>query len=122
MAEQQQAENPLKHSLEHRIGQTLRGGVFASAILLLAGLIKTLIENAPRRTGPPLPTAEIFRRALAGDGEQMMQLGLLVLIATPVIRVAVLVLSWSQEGNVKFALIAAFVLLLLALSFTLGVG
>ena len=53
-------------------------------------------------------------------GEPIVVAGLLVLIATPIMRVAVLVVAFYYQGDFLFALIGATVLCLLLLSFVLG--
>ncbi|HEY5079820.1 MAG TPA: DUF1634 domain-containing protein, partial [Opitutaceae bacterium] len=54
------------------------------------------------------------------DGQAIIVAGLLVLIATPVLRVAVSVVAFWRERDRAFVAIATLVLLLLALSFSLG--
>jgi uncharacterized membrane protein len=44
------------------------------------------------------------------------------LIATPILRVAVLALGWRITGNYRFMAVSLVVLALLAVSFFLGVG
>ena len=53
-------------------------------------------------------------------GGRWFYVGLLVLIATPVLRVAVSILAFWQEGDRKFVLITSVVLALLLASFLLG--
>ena len=53
-------------------------------------------------------------------GEAIVTLGLLVLIATPVMRVAVSVVAFIQHRDRTYALITAAVLCLLLLSLVLG--
>jgi uncharacterized membrane protein len=49
-------------------------------------------------------------------------LGLLILIGTPVLRVAVLAVGWWMMGDRRFAAVALTVLALLGLSLALGLG
>jgi uncharacterized membrane protein len=62
----------------------------------------------------------VLHGALAGRGEAIIALGLLVLIATPVVRVAVSVLAFRAEHDRTYMAITSVVLLLLILSFILG--
>jgi len=50
----------------------------------------------------------------------VVALGLLLLIATPVLRVAVSIVAFVQQGDRLFTLITAVVLGILLLSFALG--
>jgi len=55
-----------------------------------------------------------------GEGRGIIILGLLLLVATPVMRVAVSILGFVYEKDMTFVLITATVLALLLLSFVLG--
>jgi uncharacterized membrane protein len=66
--------------------------------------------------------ANVVRDALRGDGIDLIDLGLLALISTPALRVAVLALAWAREREWRFAGVAIAVLALLALGMVLGVG
>jgi hypothetical protein len=108
--------------LRHAVHWALLGGLAASGLLLAVGLVVALVGKSPRPEGPPPSIAALLRGAARGDGTDLMELGLLVLIATPVLRVAVLAAGWAREGEIRFATVAGAVLALLALSFVLGVG
>jgi len=54
------------------------------------------------------------------QGQAVVALGLLLLIATPVLRVAVSIVAFVQQGDRLFTLITAVVLGILLLSFALG--
>jgi uncharacterized membrane protein len=56
------------------------------------------------------------------QGEAIVTLGLLVLIATPVMRVAISILAFIYQGDRVFTLITTVVLCLLLLSLLLGRG
>ena len=51
-----------------------------------------------------------------------LDLGLLALMATPMLRVAVLALGWGLAGERRFAAVALAVLGLLGVGIALGVG
>jgi uncharacterized membrane protein len=58
----------------------------------------------------------ILRRALALDGRGIIQLGLLLLIATPVARVAFSIFGFAEEHDRMYVVVASIVLLILAYS------
>jgi uncharacterized membrane protein len=70
----------------------------------------------------PPPFQEVLRSAVGGNGAALIQIGLLALIATPIMRVAVLALGWGLARNRRFMVVSLVVLALLAISFFLGVG
>jgi uncharacterized membrane protein len=116
----QQAES--QSHLEHWVGRTLLAGLIASGLLLVPGLVIVLVTAAPRPEGAPPALGELLRRGLAGDGVALLDLGLLTLMGTPVLRVAVLAVGWWWEGDRRFASVALAVLALLCFSFAIGFG
>ncbi len=57
---------------------------------------------------------------IAGDRTAILDLGLLLLMLTPVLRVTILAIGWLTARQTRFALVALTVLLLLALSFAIA--
>ena len=108
--------------LAHRVHRVLLGGVLAAGLLMAAGLAVALARGGPRPDGPPGPIRGLLHRSRSGDGVALIELGLLVLILTPAVRVAVLAGGWAAAGDYRFAAVAAAVLGLLGLSVWLGLG
>jgi uncharacterized membrane protein len=63
---------------------------------------------------------EVFDGLRHGRGQAIVMIGLLILIATPVMRVAVSILGFVYERDAPYFLITVLVLTLLILSFVLG--
>ena len=111
--------------LEVIVGRLLRTGVLISAAVVLAGGIWWLAEAAHRA-----PDYHQFRSeprelrhitALAGSlahatPEIVIQWGLLLLIATPVARVALALVAFALEHDRAYVLITLVVLLVLLYS------
>src|SRR5206468_3862654 len=97
-------------------------GIVLSGVLLSLGLALSLARNVPRPEGHPPPLATVFRLAFRGQGVDLLDLGLLALIGTPIVRVFVLAVGWGLAGERRFMAVALVVLALLGLSFALGVG
>ena len=57
-----------------------------------------------------------------GRGQAIVALGLVILIATPIMRVAISLVGFGIERDYVYATISAIVLALLMLSFFLGAG
>jgi uncharacterized membrane protein len=108
------------HRLEHLVHRTLLTGLLIGASLLALGLALTFIDKSPH-TGPPPTLRLVFQGALRGRSAAVLDLGILALVATPILRVAVLAVGWWQAGDRRFAAVALIVLGLLGLSMALGV-
>ena len=107
--------------IEIVIAQLLRVGVITAAVVVLLGAVLYLAPNPRARVdyhtfrGEPeqLRTVDgVFHSAFAGQASGIMQLGLLLLIATPIARVAFSIVGFSMEGD---RLYVAFTLLVLAI-------
>lgn len=115
------------------IGRVLRISVIAASILVVTGLLLVVVHPGPLdrpsldtalgRTGsiPALGPRGILDGILHGRGQSVIQLGLLVLIISPSVRVAVTVLVFIRERRYVLAQLAGFVLLILLLGLV-GIG
>lgn len=104
------------------IGNLLRAGVVISgAIVFIGGLVYLFRHGAEAPAyhvfhGEPSDlrgVPGIWRDVLAHRGRGIIQLGLLLLIATPVARVAYLIYAFALQKDRLYAMVALIVLLLL---------
>lgn len=119
--------------VELLISRLLRSGVLVSLALVVAGTVitfvrhRTYVSNAatldPLR-GPEATFPHSINAVLTGvahfQGDAIVALGLLALIATPVLRVAVSIATFAYQRDRTFVVVTAVVLSLLLLSFLLG--
>ena len=119
------AQNRLDKTLETVIGYTLRIGVVAAAVLVLAGGVYYLIENAftaadyhtfHPATKHTLDLSAIAQNALALSSLGIIQLGLLVLVATPIVRVILSVVVFALERDLLYVAVTVFALAVLLYS------
>ena len=108
--------------IDEIMGKLLRTGVILSAIFVLAGGALYLIRHPAPVTdyhvfqGEPTElrtVTGIFHEALALRGRGLIQLGLLLLIATPIARVAFSLLAFLYERDWTYVLVTLIVLGLL---------
>jgi uncharacterized membrane protein len=94
--------------LDKKLGQLLRGGVVISATVVLIGGIVFLARHGYTRPDYHQFRSEpetyrcisgILRSALSLSGRAIIQLGLLLLIATPVARVVWSVLAFARARD-----------------------
>lgn len=108
--------------VQNAVGNLLRSGVLLAAAVVLMGGVLYLIRHGAAAPdyrvfrGEPAalksPIA-IVRGALTLDARAVMQLGVLLLIATPVARVAFTAVAFAVERDRTYVLIALLVLALL---------
>jgi uncharacterized membrane protein len=110
------------HEVELRLATVLQVGVVAATALVMAGGVLYLIRygaTPPHHTiyiGEPdnlKRVSGIVKGAFALSGRGLIQLGLLVLIATPVARVGFSLYAFARQRDPTYVLITAVVLVLL---------
>ncbi len=111
--------------LETIISRLLRTGVLVAAATVFAGGVLYLIQSHSGRVdyrsfGPGSPAllslSGIVRSAAQLQSQGLIQLGLVLLIATPVARVAVALAGFALERDRLYTVISLIVLLILAFS------
>src|SRR6202034_1463482 len=112
---------------ESLIGVMLRGGVILAAVVVLAGGCLYLAQFGELRADYRIFRGEPgdlrFVRAIAADAagrhaRGLIQFGLLILIATPVARVAFSVIAYISERDWLYTAITLLVLGILLYSLT----
>lgn len=114
------------------ISNLLRFGVVLSLSLVSAGILLTFFHHPDylsspqalqRLTAPehaPHSLADVLAGVEAIRGQAVVMVGLMVLMATPVIRVALSLLIFGRQRDRVFVGVTSIVLGLLLLSFLLG--
>lgn len=108
--------------LERWVHRALLAGIVLSGSLLAIGLTVNLASGARGVPGPPSALPALLGSAIRGDGVALIDLGLLALIGTPVVRVMVLAVGWLLRRDFRLAAVAGAVLVLLGLGMALGLG
>jgi uncharacterized membrane protein len=115
--------------LDLTIGRLLRYGLFLSAAIVVIGALVYLIKHGsevPDYTDFKMAPASLRRpvniidQALHFTGHGVIQLGLLLLIATPVARVFFSVFAFFRQRDYLYTVITLIVLLILLFSLFLG--
>jgi len=125
-------EHPSR-AVERVISRLLQVGVLTSMVLVAGGTVVSFARHPDYLTDPPALTrltrpgaafphtlGDVARGVRTGRGQALVTVGLLLLIATPVVRVAVSVVAFALERDARYVAITALVLALLTLSFVLG--
>lgn len=107
------------HDTEIIIGNLLRTGVIASAAVVSLGgalyLYRHGLEHADYTVFRPQPpdlsgVGGIFKAASSGQGRGLIQLGLLLLVATPIARVAFSVYAFARLKDRLYVAVTLVVL------------
>jgi uncharacterized membrane protein len=115
--------------LQKFIGNILRGGVLLAAVVVMLGGTLYLVRH-----GSESPSYHVFRGepsdlrsvhgivtdALSLRGRGLIQFGLLLLIATPVARVAFSVIAFGLQGDFTYVMVTLTVLASLVYSLAGG--
>ena len=119
--------------VEILISGLLRAGVLMSLTMIIAGTVMTFVRHpeylssqtalqhlAQPGAAFPHTQRDVWFGVTALEGQAVVTLGLLLLIATPVLRVAISIFVFIYQRDWTYALITLAVLSLLLLSFGLG--
>jgi uncharacterized membrane protein len=142
MASQAQS-NPTKNNndllrIELFIAQLLRWGVIVSFVIVAIGIgavvvtgqtgyqqihlddVNRIVEYHAGNPGFSNSLTDVLSGVMTLKPYAIISLGLLTLIALPVLRVAVSVIAFALERDWLYVAITAFVFLMLMLSFAIG--
>jgi len=113
------------------LGKTLRIGVLGAAAALIAGTLLFLLRErhdisfdealGRRQAITALTPRALWHGLRAGSARSVIMLGVLLLILTPIVRVATTVLLFLRQRDWIFVACAGFVLIILVLGLV-GVG
>jgi len=101
--------------------RALLTGVYVSAAILSAGLLIMFLQAETRPNDPP-SIAQMFRGAGRLRGVCLVYLGLLLLAATPILRVIAMVGVYVRRREWFMVVVSAVVLALLTVGLVLGTG
>jgi uncharacterized membrane protein len=117
------------HAVEQFIGRLLQLGVLLAALVALTGGVLVLAQHGGAVTSyavfhgePELlrSISSIVRGAVALNSVALVQLGLLLLIATPIARVAFTLGAFALQRDGVYVIVTTIVLVLLLYGFIYG--
>jgi uncharacterized membrane protein len=117
------------HAVQQVIGRLLQLGVLLAALVVLVGAVLLLVQHGRMPVdysvfqGEPdglRSIAGILRGVMAAHSEAIVQLGLLLLIATPVARVAFTLVAFVLQRDRTYVVVTTLVLALLLYGLVFG--
>ena len=120
-------EDTLVRRSEIIISSVLRGGVILSATVIAIGVAAYFFAGSSTLRYPhglryPDSIPTLWFGLTHGDPLAIIALGLILLLATPVLRVAVSVVAFAVIRDLLYVAITLLVLFILISSFLLGLG
>ncbi len=118
---------PTDHEFDLSVAAMLRIGVTLAAVVVFAGGVLSLwhMPSSPAdykhfHAGSEAlrSISGIFQGAVHLDPQCVIQLGLVILIATPVARVVLCVIGFARQKNALYVAISSIVLAILVYSLT----
>ena len=115
--------------LNRSVGNLLRLGVILSVITSLIGFIKLFTEGfkMPRKyklldmgTSSEKVWGHFWETLCKGEGMAIIQLGILMLIFTPLMRIIFALIGYLKEKDYTYVIISSIVLIIMVISFITG--
>lgn len=111
----QQLPTPAGPDHERTIGRILTVLTYSAVALLTVGLILMFAAGiAPTAAWPALDPISLPRRVLAGEPAAFLWLGLLVVIATPIVRVVVAAVAYVSGREWRMLAVSIGILTVIA--------
>jgi uncharacterized membrane protein len=115
--------------LNRSVGNLLRLGVILSVITSLIGFVKLFMEGfeMPKKyrlldmgTSSEKVWSHFWETLCKGEGMAIIQLGILMLIFTPLMRIIFALIGYLKEKDYVYVIISSIVLAIMAVSFFTG--
>ena len=107
--------------LDRLIGRLLTIGTYTSVLLIAIGTVLMFESRIdPLAGGPPFEPGLIVDDITHGRPVGYMWLGMLVLLATPILRVIVSLFGFATRGERTMAIVGVLILVVIAASIALG--
>ncbi len=115
--------------LNRSVGNLLRLGVILSVITSLIGFIKLFTEGfkMPKKytfldmgSSSEKVWGHFWNSLCKGEGMAIIQLGILLLIFTPLMRIIFALIGYLKEKDYMYVVISSIVLAIMAISFFTG--
>lgn len=123
-------ENP-RTDIQKLIGNTLRWGVTIASVIAIIGLVLYLLQhgNEPQPDYAHFDTSRpafthlsgILSGFASGESHGIIQVGVLTLILTPILRVVLSFVDFLRERDWLYALISAIVLATIFINSVAGI-
>lgn len=103
---------------QNAIAGVLRYGSLISSLVMAAAVVLFLLRGAPSLTPASRPDSPLvlLRRALTPEAAAMAELGILLMLLTPILRILTAATSFALQREYRYVAISLGVLVILVLS------
>ncbi len=110
-------------TLEHSIGRLLTIATLVGVVALALGVVAMMAAGiSPLDPAPPSDPGAVLGRIRDLGPTGLLWVGLLVIIATPPLRVAAALVGFASRGERRMALVASAVLAVIAVGIAVGLA
>jgi uncharacterized membrane protein len=112
-----------EQTIERGITRVLRFGALFSTVIMLAGVVLALVQGKPGGQAALnfLRFRDLFPGLLRLDPAAVTELGVLLLLFTPVARIAIAAIGFAAERDMKYMVISLGVLAVVLFSIAFAI-
>jgi uncharacterized membrane protein len=111
------------HRFESTIGRLMVAMTYVAVALLVVGVALMIVNGiSPLVGGPAFDPALIWDEIRAGIPTGFLWLGLVVVIATPIVRVAVSAIGFAREGSWRMVGVGIAILVVIAVGIVTAIA
>lgn len=110
-----------EQDMSKRFGSILRVSLITAMGFILVGALLSFARDGHLPTGT-IPFAELPGTVVRADGDALLTVGILGLLAAPALGLIYLTIAFTRMQDRRFSLIAAGVLLILIISLPIGLA
>ena len=115
--------DPERRSLERVVSRALKIGTYAAMVLIVAGVVRLLADGrSPLDVAPTLDPGTLVGDVLALRPSGLLWLGVILVLATPPLRVATALVGYLRAGEREMAIVAVLILAVIALGVIAGIA
>ncbi len=108
-------------AMTKRISKVLISGVLISSFFILLGIIMTIKQNNFTFNQSEYTFSHLINGLFQIDSKAYLMMGIFILILTPIIRLLGMLVQFIIEKNTLYVAISTIVLVVLVISFFMGI-
>jgi uncharacterized membrane protein len=106
-------------SIDLHVGQTLLAALLLSLTVMVTGVVVEAVKGQ-RATAKIIPLDHLFHQLSKGNASALLDTGIVLLFAAPLMGVLVACLEFVRQRDIRFALVTGLLLVILMGSFAVA--